>query len=231
MEIDKSTIGEFGNFRIYESRGEKCRRKFIDSETGMLIVMMQQGTLEDGFTGESYYTMIDSENGEIIEVEDRKNYISYEEISGTDEELKISWKRRRIPWLKGDEYFEFDIFDESEKEPIKLKFWSAFSEKPHKTIPEWYKEQILAKEKEDEDVIGYQKKTYSEKLKFWSGNLHQQMRWNGESGYDEYAVFSKKWLESTKKIEPLIEQILDDVIEKYWRNYWDENKIKEALKK
>lgn len=231
MKIDKSTNGAFGDFLIYESEGEKCRRKFIDSETGMLIVMMQQGTVENGFTGDSYHAMINPNNGEIIEIEDRKKYISYDEISDKDEELKISWQRRRIPWLKGNEYFEFDIFIESEEEPIKLKYWFAFSEKPHKTIQEWYKEHLIAKENRNKDIIEYQKKPYSEKVKFWSGNLHQQMRWNGESGYDEYAVFSKQWLESTKGFEPQIEKILDDVIEKYWKNYWDVKKIKEALKK
>jgi hypothetical protein len=34
-----------------------------------------------------------------------------------------------------------------------------------------------------------------------------------------------------KTIEPKIEQILDDVIEKYWRNYWNVAKIKAALLK
>lgn len=231
MKIDKSTNGEFGNFQVYESEGEKCRRKFIDFETGMLIVMMQEGTIENGFTGDSYHTTINPKNGEIIEVEDRKNYISYDEMSGKDEELKISWKRRRIPGLRGNEYFEFDIFIESEKEPINLKYWCAFSEKPHKTISEWYKKHLISKEKRKKDIIEYQKKTYLEKVKFWSGNLYQQMRWNGESGYDEYAVFSKKWLESIKEFEPQIEQILDDAIEKYWKNYLDVNKVTKALKK
>ena len=83
----------------------------------------------------------------------------------------------------------------------------------------------------EKEIKQYQVKSYDAKVKFWSGNLHQQMRWNGESGLDEYAVFSKEWLEEAKKIEPKIEQILEDVVKRYWRNYWDIDKIREALKR
>ena len=37
----------------------------------------------------------------------------------------------------------------------------------------------------------YPVKSFEEKVKYWSGTLHSQMRWNGESGFDEMAVFSK----------------------------------------
>jgi hypothetical protein len=79
-------------------------------------------------------------------------------------------------------------------------------------------------------VEEYQKMPYPHKLKFWSGNLHQQMRWNGESGVDEYAVFSKAWLEKTLEFEPQIETIIEDIIKLYWKNYWDADKIRKALK-
>ncbi len=69
-----------------------------------------------------------------------------------------------------------------------------------------------------------------ERIDYWSGSLHQEMRWNAESGFDEYMVFSKKWLEEVQTIEPNIEELLKEIIEKKWKNYWNKQKIWEALK-
>ena len=75
----------------------------------------------------------------------------------------------------------------------------------------------------------YQQMSYEERVRYWSGALHQQMRWNVESGVDEYGFYSKKWLEQTKEMEPQIESILEDVFKIYWKNYWDIKKIRKAL--
>jgi hypothetical protein len=82
----------------------------------------------------------------------------------------------------------------------------------------------------DKALSEYLAKSYEDRVKYWAGTLHQEMRWNGESGLDEYAVFSKAWLDEVKTIEPQIEEMLDEAIEKYWRNYWNAAKIKAALK-
>jgi len=240
MKINKLRKSEFGDFDIQETDGWIILRKFIDFETGMLIVVEQQESNNRRIVpGKSYhettnpvsYIMISPKNVEIVEIEDRETHVSYSEVEIQDEELNISWKRRRKIGEMGFEYFEFDIYSDEIDEPIILNYWPAFSDKPHKPIPEWFIEYKEAREKEKRKVVEYQKKPYKEKVKFWSGTLHQQMRWNGESGLDEYAVFSKEWLEKTKKIEPLIEEILEDVIEKYWKTYWNAKKIKEALTK
>ncbi|AFM05422.1 hypothetical protein Fleli_3082 [Bernardetia litoralis DSM 6794] len=76
----------------------------------------------------------------------------------------------------------------------------------------------------------YETLNQEEKVKYWSGTLHQEMRWNVESGINAYDVFSKEWLEEVKPIEPNIEEILKEVIEKHWKNYWNKQKIWEALK-
>lgn len=77
--------------------------------------------------------------------------------------------------------------------------------------------------------INYLKKSYEERVKHWA-SLHQGMRWQVESGLDEYIGFSKKWLEEIKEYEPDIESILEVVFEKHWKGYWDINEIKRRLK-
>jgi hypothetical protein len=74
----------------------------------------------------------------------------------------------------------------------------------------------------------YNKMTFEEKVKYWSGRLHSQMRWNGESGVDEMAVFSKADYEIWKKYEPEIDELLPHII-KYLTV--KEELIYEALKK
>jgi hypothetical protein len=60
----------------------------------------------------------------------------------------------------------------------------------------------------------YPKKTLDQKINYWSGSLHQQMRWNGESGFDEMAVFSKADYDLWKQHEPYIDSLLPAILEK-----------------
>lgn len=60
----------------------------------------------------------------------------------------------------------------------------------------------------------YPEKTYEQRINYWSSSLHQQMRWNGESGVDPMAVFSKNDYKSWKIKEPMIDEILVSVIKK-----------------
>ena len=55
-----------------------------------------------------------------------------------------------------------------------------------------------------------------EKIKYFSGTLHQQMRWQVESGLDPYAIYNREWYESTKVLEPELDKIMDEVFAKYW---------------
>jgi hypothetical protein len=65
---------------------------------------------------------------------------------------------------------------------------------------------------EDYWVKNYHSMSSKEKVKFWSGYIGRQMRWNNESGVDEMDVFNvpdfKIWL----KYEPNILQMLKEVI-------------------
>jgi len=234
MVINKNEKGEFGHFRILESEGREITQKFIDFETKLVIVREKYRDL-NGYAGYSYeYTTINPKNGDIIEIDERKNFIDYNEQIGEDVKSKIKWKTKRVHGTNGNERIEIKIFHPNEVEPLKSSYHSAFSKESHKPITELYKYLVKSREEnriqKEKALAEYLKKSYEDRVKYWSGNLHRQMRWNAESGFDEYTVFSKAWLDEVKKHEPLIERILDDVIKKYWKNYWDVRKIKEALK-
>lgn len=62
----------------------------------------------------------------------------------------------------------------------------------------------------------YLNNDYANKVSYWSGRLHTQMRWQSESGLDPYSIYSKEWHLSTKKFEPNFDEIMDEVFSKYW---------------
>lgn len=61
----------------------------------------------------------------------------------------------------------------------------------------------------------YPKYTFDERIRYWAGTLRQQMRFQAESGLDEYAMFNKGWYEWVKGKEP----DFDTVIETAFKNY------------
>ena len=58
----------------------------------------------------------------------------------------------------------------------------------------------------------YAKKSREEKVKYWSGMFWHDMRWNGESGVDPMAVFSKTAYISWKNREPDFDELLPEIL-------------------
>lgn len=58
----------------------------------------------------------------------------------------------------------------------------------------------------------YPQKSFDDKIKYWSGKFGRQIRFNGESGFDEYAVFSYKDYCNWKEHEPQIDDLLPKVL-------------------
>ena len=58
----------------------------------------------------------------------------------------------------------------------------------------------------------YPKKSYEERVSYWSGSFGRQMRWNGESGVDEFAVFSHSAYCFWKSHEPKIDEMLPTIL-------------------
>lgn len=72
----------------------------------------------------------------------------------------------------------------------------------------------------------YINKQFTDKVTYWSGRLHQQMRWQAESGLDPYSIYTANWYQSTKEFEPDFDKIMDEVFEKYWDTGTDWSKEK-----
>jgi hypothetical protein len=60
----------------------------------------------------------------------------------------------------------------------------------------------------------YPLKSFEEKIDFWASNIHRQMRWNSESGFDEMDVFSKADYENWKLKDPDFDKLIYYVIKK-----------------
>lgn len=99
---------------------------------------------------------------------------------------------------------------------------------------------IIAKEDKKQEVANqhfeeqvYPNMTFEEKVKYWSGTLHTQMRWQAESGLDEYAIYTPEWYQSTKTHEPQFDKIMEEVIRKYWGvgADWDEQEYYKRIGK
>jgi len=69
----------------------------------------------------------------------------------------------------------------------------------------------------------YPKYSFDEKVSYWSQTLNQQMRWQAESGLDEYTIFSRDWYISVKGIEPNIDRIIAMSFEKFLSWEWSQN--------
>ncbi len=94
----------------------------------------------------------------------------------------------------------------------------------------------IEEEKENQGRLHFEKNEYpkfsfDEKVKFWSGALHQQMRWQVESGLDPYSIYDLNWYKLVKEREPNIDSIIDTVFEKYWSSTGAEWSKEEYLKR
>ncbi len=79
----------------------------------------------------------------------------------------------------------------------------------------------IEREESAKELLHFEKVIYpnygfDEKVKFWSGELHQSMRWLVEDGEDPYVIFTPEWYKSTKDFEPELDKIMEEVFSKYW---------------
>ena len=98
---------------------------------------------------------------------------------------------------------------------------------PNENIPEWIKN--LIKDENKFWTEEYPLLSRNEKIRHWSGTLHQKMRWQSESGLDPYIIFSKEWLSEVKKVENDFDSILEEIFTIYWKENWNKDEIKKRL--
>ncbi|MEM8531928.1 MAG: hypothetical protein AAGF95_13880 [Chloroflexota bacterium] len=78
----------------------------------------------------------------------------------------------------------------------------------------------------DPDYAGY---TFEQKVRYWSSQINQQMRWQAESGLDPYAGFSRDWYEAVKRAEPHFDAIIDAAFEQFLSWEWDKAEYKRRI--
>ena len=67
---------------------------------------------------------------------------------------------------------------------------------------------------------GYSVQSREGKVKHWSGNLGQQMRWQAESGLDPYAGYSPEWHEDLLTLEPDLDALIKEAFRLYLSWEW-----------
>lgn len=63
-----------------------------------------------------------------------------------------------------------------------------------------------------------------EKISYWGAGLHRGMRWQAESGYDEYAIYTQHWLEGVLAQEPRFMELLPNIYS-LWGASFDSEKV------
>ncbi len=76
----------------------------------------------------------------------------------------------------------------------------------------------------------YQKMTFSQRVAFWSGSLHSQMRSQVEAGLDEYQIYSPEWHSLVLKIDPDFDKIMEEVFSQKWNNVWSKKEYEKRIR-
>jgi len=74
----------------------------------------------------------------------------------------------------------------------------------------------------------YPNYSFEQKIGYWSASLHQQMRWQAESGLDPYVIFSPGWHKWAKEQDLDLDNIIDIAFDRNLAWEWDK---KEYLKR
>lgn len=232
MKVDHTKSSQFGPFQILPTTGKKIIQQFIDYETKLLIIQEIAITKKAGnFSQLILLTTLNPTKGTIISPKDRPDYIDYATKVTVAKDLPVKSVVQRVVNLQtGNESFEYTIRDLLTNKILVSGSAIAFSKKQLVSPLEKYQKQ-LSKNKEREEfwAVTYPAKSYEERVKYWGNTLHQLMRWQTESGYEEASIFSKQWLEENQKVEPQLLQIIEELLET-WDFYWDILAIRAALR-
>lgn len=211
MEIKHDTSSS--TFEIIATSNRKIIKQFIDCETGYLVVM--EVRTDDPTDTNVYYTLIDPNTGLIISPQARLASIEGWERTIVDEEhgLRLT-SRRTVDLPTGQETLHETLIEIATGKVRSTSKSIPFNPEPSPNLLDTYLEQQVEKQRnsnwwEEE----YAQMSLEEKQGFWLHNTMMQMRFQGESGYDEYAFFTPENYADWLAKEPDIDQILDFVIE------------------
>ncbi|BAZ28648.1 hypothetical protein NIES4074_10820 [Cylindrospermum sp. NIES-4074] len=213
MEIQYRRSASESNFEIIPTPDRKIIKQFLDYETGYLVVM--EISTDYPTDTNSYYTLIDPNTGLIISPQARLSSIEGWERTIVDEEhgLQLT-SRRTVDLPTGQETLHETLIEIANGKVKSTGESTPFAPEPSPNLLDKYLERQAEKQRnsnwwEEE----YAQMSLEEKQGFWLHNTMLQMRFQGESGYDEYAFFTPENYDDWLAKEPEIDQILDFVIE------------------
>jgi hypothetical protein len=213
MKLDIERVSEYGSFSIEPTEGRKILAVFLDFETKLLIV--EELAARTGDSQLVYVTTIDARAARIIPPGERKNRIDYSEQSETDEEAGLKRVfRREIDTETGNESFSEQLYKSNVQ--IGRSTRIAFRKSKPETILDSYRRRL--EEQEHQELFWkteYAAKTFEDRAAYWAASIHRHMRWQSESGLDEYAGFTPEWYELAKRREPEFDKILSFMFERY----------------
>lgn len=214
-------------FTIVPTDDREITRKFVDYETGYIIVHEQKK--HDPSDKRIYCTVIDPGDGSIIDPKTRLTQIDTTEKVVIDEVANLKLlMRRSIDMSTGKEFLDQELFDLMSGKKISSGRGLAFSAKKKNNLIEWYYER-REEERENKRFWDEEYPTYSleEKKAFWLRYFYSAMRSQGEVGADEYWLFTKKNYAEWCRSEPNMDMMLAYVIEKL--PHYDTDEIRKRL--
>ncbi|HLP87003.1 MAG TPA: hypothetical protein VK184_00125 [Nostocaceae cyanobacterium] len=187
-------------------------KQFIDYETGYLVVLeiRTDETTDDNV----YCTLIDANTGRVISPEERISSIQPERIIVDEQHgLKLTILHT-VDMLTGQETLHETLQEIATGRVKATRQSDPFSLEPSQSLIDI----VLARQSEAENSSSFWEGEYSqmsleEKKGYWLSNIMLQMRFQGESGLDEYSFFTPDNYAKWRAEEPDFDQILDFVIE------------------
>jgi len=213
MKINLEKASEYGDFSIEPTAGKEILAVYFDFETKLLIV--EEVAESAASSRPIYVTTIDAPAARIIPIEERKNYIDYSEQSETDEDLGLKRIfRREINAETGNE----SIIDRLYRSDVEISSSNriAFSKTKPPTVFDSHRQRLEQAAREELFwETEYRAKTFEQRAAYWVSVMFRHMRWQSESGLDEYAGFDPEWHAYATRRDPEFEQILLFIFERY----------------
>ncbi len=232
MQINYNQPSQYGKFAIEKTEGSEIIGLYIDEQTQLLIVEELLEANKGQKSNSIYLTTINPATGQIIPIADRKNYINYAEQEEINAELGLKRVfRRETNQLNGFESIYEQLYRVGEEAIISQSTRIAFSKEKIKNGFDSYEQGLeWARQKAKFWREEYPHKTFDEKVSYWASSFHRQMRWQGESDYDEYAIYSPQLYADCKQKEPEFDKIWKEVFIRYFIPYgWDTDEIEKRM--
>ena len=217
MKIIVGKPSEYGNFSIEPTAGKTILAIYFDFTTRLLIVEELAVANEGKQSQPIFTTTIDAENARVIPPEERENYIDYAEQSEIDAETGLKRiSRREIDFGTGGEIIKEKLYEFGTSVEISSATRIAFGKNAPQTVFDSYKQEQEWKAREELFWQNeYAAKSFAERAAYWASSMFRHVRWQSESGLDEYAGFSPEWYEFAKSREPDFDKILAFIFEHY----------------